>query len=371
MDAENRNIIGQREVVERLLLLDREERIPHAMLFAGPQGVGKLAVAIEFAKHLLMKHDPFGNAETMVDRGSHPDLIFSFPVVRPTGLDRPAESDDFKTEWIEMLQDGPYFSSETWLQKHASDNKQAIISVGESNAIIRKLSLKSSQGGYKVCIIWQAEKMNIDAANKLLKIIEEPPAQTIFILTSEHPELVLETIRSRTQLVNFKPIKDEEIAKALVEKRSIDEDAARRVARASNGSWLQAQNIISGSGERDEFHDVFKMLMRQAYAKDVMEMKHWCDGVGGWNREKQKRFLEYCLLMTRENFMFNFHESSLCYMTPNEEAFASKFAAFINERNIIEFNNIYNTAIRDIMRNANGKIVFYDLALKVIILIRR
>ncbi len=341
------------------------------MLFTGPQGVGKLAVAIEFAKHLLLKHDPFGNAATMVDRGSHPDLIFSYPVVRPTGLDRPAESEDFRTEWLDMLQDGPYFSGETWLQKHASDNKQAIISVGESNSIIRKLSLKSSQGGYKVCIIWQAEKMNIDAANKLLKIIEEPPTQTVFMLTTEHPELVLETIRSRTQLINFKPIKDEDIAKSLVEKRGVEENVAKRVARASNGSWLQALNIVSGSGERDEFHEVFRMLLRQAYAKAVMEMKQWSESVGAWSREKQKRFLEYCLLMTRENFMFNFRESSLCYMTPIEETFASKFSVFINERNIIDFNNIYNTAIRDISRNANGKIVFYDLALKVIILIRR
>lgn len=371
MDAENRNIIGQREVIERLLLLDREDRIPHAMLFVGPQGVGKMAVALEFAKHLLKKHDPFGNAEVMVDRGSHPDLIFSFPVVRPTNLDRPAESDDFKTEWLEMLQDGPYFSNETWLQRHSSESKQSVISVGESNAIIRKLSLKSSQGGYKVCLIWQAEKMNIEAANKLLKIIEEPPTQTVFILTTEHPELILETIRSRTQRIDFKPIAEAEIAKALVEKRAVDESAAIRVARASGGSWLQALNIVSGSGERDEFHDVFRMLMRLSYAKNLVELKQWSEGVSGWNREKQKRFLEYCLLITRENFMFNFHDAALCYMTPAEETFATKFAAFINERNIIDFNNIYNTAIRDVLRNANSKIVFYDLALKVIILIKR
>ncbi len=371
MDAENRNIIGQREVIERLMLLDREDRIPHAMLFTGPQGVGKMAVALEFAKHLLKKHDPFGNAEVMVDRGSHPDLIFSFPVVKPNGMDRPAESDDFKTEWLEMLQDGPYFNNETWLQMHASENKQSIISVGESNAIIRKLSLKSSQGGYKVCLIWQAEKMNLDAANKLLKIIEEPPTQTVFILMTEHPEQVLETIRSRTQRIDFKPISEEEIAKALVERRSVEESAAKRVARASGGSWLQAMSIISGSGEREEFHEVFKMLMRQAYAKSLMDLKQWSESVSGWNREKQRRFLEYCLLITRENFMFNFHDESLCYMTPSEEAFAAKFARFINERNVIDFCDIYNTAIRDVSRNANSKIVFYDLALKVIILIKR
>ncbi len=365
------NIIGQRDIIDHLLLLDREERVPHAMLFVGQQGVGKMAVAIEFAKYMLKKTDPHGNAEAMVERGSHPDLIFSFPVVRPNGLDRPAESDDFKAEWIEFLQDGYYFSHDAWLRKHAADNKLAAISVGESNAIIRKLSLKSSQGGYKVCIIWQAEKMNQDAANKLLKIIEEPPSKTLFILTTEHPELILETIRSRTQAILFKPIKENELTEALMEKRSISADIAHKVARASNGSWLQALNIINSDGERQEFLSVFQMLMRLGYKKDVLELKQWASGIHAWGREKQKRFLEYLLMITRENFMYNFKEPSLCYMTPQEEAFALKFSPFINELNIIEFNNIYNTAIRDISRNANDNIVFYDLALKVIILLRR
>jgi len=341
------------------------------MLFVGKQGVGKFAVAFEFAKYLLMKNDPHGNAEAMVNRGSHPDLIYSYPVVKPAGLDRPAETDDYKTEWLEFLQDGHYFSHDAWLRKHATDNKLAVITVGESNAIIRKLSLKSSQGGYKVCIIWQAEKMNTDCANKLLKIIEEPPTRTIFILTTEHPELILETIRSRTQLIEFKPIAEQELTQALIEKRSVDPAIAQKVAKASDGSWLQALNIISGEGERQEFLSVFQMLMRLGYKKDVLELKQWAAGIRSWGREKQKRFLEYLLMITRENFMYNFHEPSLCYMTPQEEAFASKFSPFINELNVIEFNNIYNTAIRDISRNANDSIVFYDLALKVIILLRR
>lgn len=367
----NKNIIGQQEIIDHLLLLDKEERIPHAMLFVGPQGVGKMAVAFEFAKHMLKKHDPNGNAEAMIERGSHPDLIYSYPVVRPAGLDRPAESDDYKTEWLEMLQDGHYFSHDTWLRKHSSDNKMAAISVGEGNAIIRKLSLKSSQGGYKVCIIWQAEKMNQECANTLLKTIEEPPSQTIFILTTEHPEQILETIRSRTQVIQFKPISEDILTEALVKKRSVSPDIAHKVARASNGSWLQALSIINSDGERQEFLSIFQILMRLGYKKDVLELKQWASGIAAWGREKQKRFLEYLLMVTRENFMFNFHDPSLCYMTPQEEEFAKKFSPFINELNIIEFNNIYNTAIRDITRNANANIVFYDLALKVIILLRR
>lgn len=370
-DSTNTNIIGQQEIIDHLLLLDREDRVPHAMLFVGEQGVGKMAVAIEFAKHMLKKHDPNGNAEAMIERGSHPDLIYSYPVVRPAGSDRQAESDDYKTEWLEMLQDGYYFSHDAWLRKHSSDNKMAVISVGESNAIIRKLSLKSSQGGYKVCIIWQAEKMNQECANKLLKIIEEPPSQTIFILTTEHPELILETIRSRTQIIQFRPIEEDKLTEALIQKRSLSEDIAHKVARASSGSWLQALNIINSEGERREFLSIFQILMRLGYKKDVLELKSWAAGIASWSREKQKRFLEYLLMITRENFMFNFHEPELCYMTPEEEKFAKNFSPFINELNIIEFNNIYNTAIRDITRNANGNIVFYDLALKVIILLRR
>lgn len=369
----NNNIIGQQDVLERLLLLDEEGRVPHAMLFTGAQGVGKMAVAIEFAKHLLKKNDPNGNAEAMVERGSHPDLIFSFPFIRPTGTpsDRVITCDDFKTEWIEMLQDSHYFSSDEWLSRIVAENKQAIINVGESNALIQKLSLKSSQGGYKICIIWQAEKMNLDCANKLLKIIEEPPSQTVFILTTEHPEMILETIRSRTQLVRFKPLSPEEIAESLITKRHVDSDIAMKIARASNGSWLQALNIISGEGERQEFLAVFQTLMRNGYQKKVLELKQWSSSIASWGREKQKRFLDYCLMITRENFMFNFHTQELCYMTPQEEAFASKFSPFINEQNIIDFNNIYNTAIRDISRNGNSNIILYDMALKVIILLQR
>ena len=371
MAFENTNIIGQRDVIERLLLFDKEERIPHAMLFVGPQGVGKMAVAIEFAKHLLKKNDPHGNAKSMLAHLSHPDLIFSYPVVRPNGSDKPAESDDFRAEWTEMLKDGHYFSNEMWLENHASEAKMAIISVGESNALIKKLSLKSSQGGYKICIIWQAEKMNLDSANKLLKIIEEPPSQTIFILTTEHPELILETIRSRTQLIKFKPIAEEDLTQALISKRAIDADNARRVARASNGSWLQALNIISGQSERQEFLEVFISLMRLCYKTNVLELKQWCSSVCKWSREKQKRFLEYCLSITRETFMYNFHAPELCYMTIEEENFSKNFAPYINEYNILGFNKIYNTAIRDITRNALGNIVFFDMAMKIITYLRR
>lgn len=365
------HIIGQQDVLNRLFLLDKEERVPHAMLFVGAQGVGKMAVAIEFAKHMLKKYDPNGNAEAMVERGSHPDLIYSFPFVKPTGSNGEIICDDFKTEWIEMLQDSHYFSNDDWLRRLSADNKQAITNVAESNSLIKKLSLKSSQGGYKICIIWQAEKMNTECANKLLKIIEEPPTQTIFILTTEHPELILETIRSRTQVIDFKSLSAEEIAQSLVEKRHVDSEMAMKVARASSGSWLQALNIISGEGERQEFLSVFQMLMRHGYQKKVLELKQWSSSITSWGREKQKRFLDYCLMITRENFMYNFHTPELCYMTPNEEEFATKFSPFINEQNILDFNTIYNTAIRDISRNANANIVFYDMALKVIILLQR
>lgn len=367
-------IIGQRSVIDRLLLLDSEGRVPHAMLFAGPQGVGKFAVAVEFAKHMLLKNDIHGNAESMIDRGSHPDLIYSFPVIRPKGTptEHQMECADFMSEWHEMMQEeGLYFTPELWLKMQGTENQQASIGVGESNALIKKLSLKSSQGGYKVNIIWQADKMSAEAANKLLKIIEEPPTQTLFILTAEHPELILETIRSRTQLIEFHEINAEEIAQNLVEKRSLTPDIAMKVARAAHGSWLTALQIISGNGERKEFLEIFQLLMRLTFQKKVLELKEWCQSVNSWGREKQKRFLEYCLAMTRENFMYNFRNPELCYMTPREEAFASKFSPFINERNIIEFSELYTTAIRDISRNANGNIVLYDMAMRIIILLRK
>ena len=234
---------------------------------------------------------------------------------------------------------------------------------------MKKLSLKSSQGGYKVCIVWLPERMNIECANKLLKLIEEPPQQTVFIMVCEEPDKLLETIRSRVQRIDIRKISNEDIERALVERRGINEDDAHRIARLANGSWLKAMDELQVGSENELFLDMYIMLMRLAYQRKIKDLRKWSEQMAAMGREKQKRWLNFFLRMTRENFMYNFQNEELCYMTQQEENFAKNFARFINENNILAINDLANLAIRDIGQNANGKIVFFDLALQMIVLL--
>jgi DNA polymerase-3 subunit delta' len=278
-------------------------------------------------------------------------------------------SDDFASEWHELIMAGPYFTMTEWLEQMGGENQQAIITAGESDSLIRKLSLKSSQGGYKVSIIWLPERMNIECANKILKLLEEPPSQTVFIMVCQEPDKLLETIRSRVQRIDIKRIADEDIEKALHDKRGLAEDVAYRTARMANGSWLKALEMLSADSENELFLDMFQTLMRLAYQRKVKDLKTWSERMAGMGREKQKRFLTYFLRLIRENFMYNFHQEELCYMNQREEDFAKNFARFVNEANILPISELANRAIRDIGQNANAKIVFFDMALQMIVLL--
>jgi DNA polymerase-3 subunit delta' len=278
-------------------------------------------------------------------------------------------SDDFAREWHELIMTSPYFTMNEWLEQMGGENQQAIITAGESDELVRKLSLKSSQGGYKISIIWLPERMNIECANKILKLLEEPPSQTLFIMVCQEPDKLLETIRSRVQRIDVKKIADKDLKRALMEKRGLTEDMAQRISRMANGNWLKALEMLSTDSENELFLDMFQSLMRLAYMRKVKDMKAWSEQMGAMGREKQKRFLEYFLRLIRENFMYNFKKGELCYMTQREEEFARNFARFINEANILPINDLANLAIRDISQNANAKIVFFDLALQMIVLL--
>ena len=278
-------------------------------------------------------------------------------------------SDDFAREWHELVMDGPYFTLEQWMLAMGAENQQAIITAGESDDLVRKLSLKSSQGGYKVSLIWLPERMNIECANKLLKLIEEPPYQTVIIMVCQEPDKLLETIRSRVQRIDVKKIDDESIERALIERRGISDDAAHRIARLANGNWLKAVEELQVGSENEQFLDMFISLMRLAYQRKIKDLRKWSDAMATFGREKQKRWLTYFLRMIRENFMYNFHQEELTYMTQKEEDFARNFARFVNEANILPISDLANRAIRDIGQNANAKIVFFDFALQMIVLL--
>ena len=371
-------VIGQREVQERLMQMVNEDRLPHAIMLCGPQGTGKLALAVGFAKVLLAEkvNSMFADAPEYVESPmlknlEHPDLHFTYPTIKlpSMGSDHKPISDDFAREWHELMIASPYFTMNEWLEQMGGENQQAIITAGESDELVRKLSLKSSQGGYKVSLIWLPERMNIECANKILKLLEEPPSQTVFIMVCQEPDKLLETIRSRVQRIDVKKIADGDVKQALMEKRGLTEDMAQRISRMANGNWLKALEMLSADSENELFLDMFQSLMRLAYQRKVKDLKAWSEQMGAMGREKQKRFLEYFLRLIRENFMYDFQNEELCYMTQREEEFAKNFARFINEANILAISDLANLAIRDIGQNANAKIVFFDMALKMIVLL--
>ena len=366
------DVIGQKEAKQRLMQMYGENRLPHAIMLCGPSGCGKMALALAFACHILRGGtEEDGKGEAMLAKMEHPDLHFTYPTIKRPGMgsDHKPVSGDFAAEWHSMIMQSPYFTMDRWMRAIGAENQQAIITAGESDELTRKLSLKSSQGGYKISVIWLPERMNIECANKLLKMIEEPPSHTLFIMVCNEPEKLLETIRSRTQTVRVRKIDEESIRKALIERRSISEDAAGRIARMANGDWTKAVELTETVSENDLFLDMFQSLMRLAYMRRIKDLKRWSETMQGLGREKQKRFLEYFLRLIRENFMYNFQCPELTYMSQREEDFAHNFARFVNENNIIPINELANRAIRDIGQNANGKIVFFDMALQMIVLL--
>ena len=341
-------LIGQSAIWERLLAEVRLRRVPHALLFCGRAGSGKLALAVSLAQALLClqrKEDgsPCGECAScrMAAKLEHPDLHFSFPIVKGARIKSPegAVSDAYIKEWRARVLQSPYFDLNDWLDDMGAANQQATFYVAESDSIQRKLALKSSQGGRKVVVVWLPEKMGLESANKLLKLLEEPPAGTHFLMVSEEPDLVLGTIVSRTQRIVVPPLSPEEYRQAHPPK---DEGA---------------------------FLDLFVALMRLAYQRKVKEMREWSEQAAGMGREAQKGFLQFCQRQVRENFVYNFQRPELNGQSDAEAAFSRNFARFVNERNVIPLAEELAKAETDIAQNVNARMVFFDLALKMTVLL--
>lgn len=368
-------VIGQEETKQRLLKMAKDKHVPHALLFCGPYGSGKMALAMSFASYLLETSSTSPEkAKSMLKRWEHPDLHFTYPTIKlpNTSSDYQPTSNDFAKEWHKMImEEGAYFDISKWMNEMGATTQQAIITAAESDNISRQLSLKSSQGGDKVSIIWLPERMNLVSANKILKVLEEPTEGTIFLMVSEEPEKLLETIISRTQRIDVKRVEDEAIEKALIAQRGLDIDVAHRIARRARGSWLNAIDELKSNKETEEFLQLFQQLMRACYARAIKALKQWSETVYAFGREKQRRMLVYFQQQVRENFMFNFRNPTLVYMSLEEEEFAKKFSRFINEKNVIEINELFQKCYKAIGQNANGKIVFYDMTLKLIVLLLR
>ena len=371
-----REVIEQEEVKKKFLLEVKENRIPHAQLICGPEGVGKLPLAIAYARYLLCpnhtEEDACGICPSCVkmNKLAHPDLHFVFPIVKKKNQ-REIVCDDYIKDWRNFVLNNPYFNLNHWLKEMNAENAQAMIYTKESDEILRKLSLKSSEGGYKVMIIWLPEKMNEACSNKLLKLLEEPPAKTVFLLVSEQPDLMLTTILSRTQRVNVRLIKEESIVEKLKDSYGLTDQDAQTTAHLANGNFIRAMEQIHLNEEKKLFFDLFVSLMRLSYQRKIREMKAWSELLAGIGRERQKDFLEYAQRMIRENFILNFHHNELTYMNRDEYNFSVRFAPFVNERNAMGIMDELTVAQQHIEQNVNAKMVFFDFSLKMIVLLKQ
>ena len=366
------DVIGQDDIKAQMLTQLSTRRIPHAQLISGPAGCGKLPLALAYATALLCQEPVGGEACghcrgcKMTQKLEHPDLHFVFPVKESKKV-----SDNHLSEWKQLLLESPYFDTKDWYATLGVTTQQPHIYVAESDQILRKLSLSSNQGGYRVVILWHPEQMMPQTANKLLKILKEPTPGTAFLLVSDHPELLLETILSRLVRLTCKPLSESQISEALTLRYGLSSADATAVARSSDGSFTKALEQVTTSGEEVLFLDMFKLLMRSGFARKVRELQTWADTIAEWGREKQRRFLQYMHHLVRESFIHNLSISALNYTNREESEFLSRFSPYVNERNVEGFASEIDAAMRDIRGNGNAKMVFFDLALQCIVLVHK
>lgn len=366
------DIVGQADAKERLLRQWRDNHVPHAQLLCGPQGVGKLPLALAFARYICCPNrtetDACGHCPSCVqwDKLVHPDVFFMYPYIKKKTSDT---GDTYLPLWREALIRNSYLTLPEWLDTLGADNKQGLIPEKESDEILKKLSLKPLESEFRVVIVWLPEKMNETCANKMLKLLEEPPEKTIFLLVSENPELLLPTIISRTQRFELKRIEAGDMVQVLQQRLGIGAAESENIAHMANGSFSKALESIHLDEQSELQFDLFVKLMRLCYQRKIRELKEWSEDVAKLGREKQKDLLQYCQRMIRENFILNFHQRSMVYLTTKEQQFSENFAPFINERNVYRIMNEMAAAQQHIEQNVNAKIVFFDFAIKMIVLI--
>jgi DNA polymerase-3 subunit delta' len=283
--------------------------------------------------------------------------------------------DDYMSEWREFLKkqfsDNVYFNLESWLKCIDAENKQATIYSRESDFIIRKMNLRVYEADYRVLFIWLPEKMHTACANKLLKIIEEPYPNTSIIMVSENPDQVLGTIMSRSQLIRIKPLETDLLTQTLKQKWGLDENAARQIAHLSAGNYLRATEQLSLETDSAYFLEQFKTIMRNGWSRNIVGMRSFAEEMSSHSRDKQKNFLDFCQRQIRENFIYSLDEPQMNYLNKKESDFAVNFSKFVNERNIVDMMEELELADRHISQNVNSKMVFFDLSMRIIVLIKK
>ncbi|RMA66006.1 DNA polymerase III subunit [Ulvibacter antarcticus] len=375
-------VIGQKHLKSHLIKTIENGRIPHAQLFVGNAGSGLLPLAIAYVAELLCSShekssESYKNCRKKVDNLSHPDLHFIYPVNTNDSIKKNAVSANFSQEWRSFVLNNPYGSLFDWLQSLGIENKQGNISVNEAQDLLKTLALKSYEGGYKVMIIWMADKMNTECSNKILKIVEEPPAKTLLLLLTESEEQIITTIRSRCQKIQLPLLSESDILNSLVEKRSVPEAKAANISRQANGDFNKALHILENDSDDLVFEEWFVSWVRTAFrAKGnkgaINELLVWSESIAGKGRETQKKFLSYCNEIFRQALLKNYKADSLLYFESANSGFSiEKFAPFIHQNNIFEITEAIEEASYHIERNGNAKIILTDLSIKLTRLIHK
>jgi len=370
-------IPGQKEIITKLIRSVQEERVSHAQLFAGPEGCGSLALALAYAKFISCENrtasDSCGICKSCVkyEKIIHPDLHFVFPVIKGKKSTDPV-SDNYLAEWREFVKKYTFFNLNDWLDTIEVGNAQGLIFASEASEIIKKLSLKTFESDFKILIIWLPEKMHPSAANKLLKMIEEPPEKTLFLLVSEEPDKVIPTILSRCQLVKILTFSETDIKHYLIQRFGITQEKAADISHVSTGNISRAIALCQDEESSLSNLDKFRLLMRFAWKHDVLSVINWSEEIATTGREAQKNFILYSLRILRENLMLTLEQekNKLVFLAGEEATFSVKFHPFINQKNIYPLYDEFNIVYSHIEANGNAKIIFLDLALKVTKLIR-
>jgi DNA polymerase-3 subunit delta' len=364
-------IIGQDHIKKHLQKSAENGRIPHAQLFIGKEGCGTLPMAIAYAQFLLCNFSENTDAcHIKCNKLQHPDLHFAFPVTTNDSIKKHAVSNLFLEDWRDFIATQPYGSLFNWLQHIGVENKQGLIGVDESEAVVKKLKLKSYEGGFKVMIIWMAEKMNIAAANKLLKLIEEPPNKTVFLLITENEEQIINTIKSRCQALHFPTLSEQDISNSLVANHKVAHNEAAKIAHQAEGNYNKALHLLQNDSSDLIFEEWFIAWIRTAFrakgnAAVVQELISWSDTIAKTGRETQKRFLDYCLQFFRQALLTNYKSDHLVFMETKSGFNLSKFAPFVHSGNILDIEKELNDAMYHIERNGNAKIILLDLSMKL------
>lgn len=372
------DIPGHDSVKQRMRQMVATGHLPHAMLLEGPPGIGKLALARAFAQYIHCENPaPDGDACGVCrscrlhQSMNHVDTYYSYPVVKLDGMNSAPTSEDFYREWTDFISNRVYADIAAWSATFNKRNAHPIIYVTESEALVRKLAFTSHVSRYKIVIVWLPERLNETAANKLLKLIEEPFEDTLFIMVSNSPAEILPTIYSRVQRLALKRLPDSLVADNLMQRGGLDRADALAIAHNASGNMIEAINGLSAGKEISTYFDSFVSLMRLAYMRDVRKLRDWADKLAALGREQEMDYYQYATRMIRENFMLNFQVPALTYLSQAEYNFSVKFARFITVNNVEKLIAVFNDAIRDIAGNGNGKIINFDVAIKTILSLKK